>query len=52
MVYTVEEVAKMLKVSAATVRKLIKQGKIEAFPVGNQMRITKEALDRYMGVSS
>lgn len=45
--YTVEEVAKMLKVSAATVRRLVKQGEIEAFMVGNQYRITQEALDRY-----
>ena len=48
MVYTVEEVAKILKVSVATVRRLIKIGELEAFPVGNQYRITQEALDKYM----
>jgi excisionase family DNA binding protein len=48
MVYTVEEVAKLLKVSVATVRRLIKIGELEAFPVGNQYRITQEALNNYM----
>lgn len=48
MVYTVEEVAKMLRVSVATVRRLIKIGEIEAFSVGNQYRVTQEALDKYM----
>jgi excisionase family DNA binding protein len=48
MVYTVEEVAKILKVSEATVRRLIKSGALEGFSVGNQYRVKKEALDRYM----
>lgn len=48
MVYTVEEVAKLLKVSVATVRRLIKIGELDAFPVGNQYRVTQEALDKYM----
>lgn len=48
MVYTVEEVAKILKVSAATVRKLIKEGRIKSFMVGNQIRIRKTDLDQYM----
>ncbi len=47
-VYTIEEVAKMLKVSQMTVRRLIDEGELEAFKVGNQWRITKEALDRFM----
>jgi excisionase family DNA binding protein len=51
MIYTVEEVSKILRVSAATVRKMIKQGKLEAFYVGSQARITKEALDRYIKTS-
>jgi excisionase family DNA binding protein len=49
MVYTVEEVANILKISTATVRKLIKQGRLVAFSVGGQMRIRKEDLDRFMG---
>lgn len=48
MVYTVEEVAKILRVSTATVRRLLKAGEIEGFPVGNQWRVTQEALDKYM----
>ncbi len=48
MVYTVEEVAKLLRVSEATVRRLIKTGELEGFSVGNQYRITQEALDKYM----
>lgn len=46
-VYTVEEVAKLLKVSVKTVRTLIKEGKIESFRVGVQRRITREALERF-----
>jgi excisionase family DNA binding protein len=49
MVYTVEEVAGILKVSVQTVRKLIKEGKLKAFRVGLQLRVRKEDLDRYMG---
>lgn len=45
--YTAEEVAKMLRVSVATIRRLIKTGEIEAIQVGNQYRITQDALDRY-----
>jgi excisionase family DNA binding protein len=48
MIYTVEEVAKILRVSGATVRRLIKSGELEAFPVGTQYRIKQEALDKYM----
>jgi excisionase family DNA binding protein len=46
--FTVEEVAEFLKVSEATVRRLIKTGQLEAVPVGNQYRITQEALDKFL----
>ena len=46
--YSSIEVAKMLKVSQMTVRRLIEDGELEAFKVGNQWRITQEALDRFM----
>jgi excisionase family DNA binding protein len=52
MVYTVEEVAEILKVSAQTVRKLIRQKKLKAFTVGSQLRIRKEDLDTYMSSAS
>jgi excisionase family DNA binding protein len=48
MNYTIEEVARILKVSSATVRKLIKSGELESFKVGHQTRITQEALDNYI----
>jgi len=51
MVYTVEEVADILKVSVSTVRKLIKSKKLKAFHVGQQLRIKKEDLDDYMRTS-
>jgi len=44
MFYTVQETAKLLKVSQATIRRLIKMGKLQAFYVGRQLRITEEAL--------
>ncbi|WP_332631339.1 helix-turn-helix transcriptional regulator [Halalkalibacter flavus] len=43
--YTVEEVANLLKVSKLTVYDLIKKGKIPAFKVGRQMRISSEDID-------
>lgn len=48
MVYTVEQVADMLQVSVATVRKLIDRGELKAFRVGNQWRVKKEDLDDYI----
>jgi excisionase family DNA binding protein len=48
MTYTVEEVAKILKVSVQTVRNLIKEKKLRAFRVGIQLRVKKEELDRFM----
>lgn len=46
--YTVDEVAKMLRVSTETVRKLIAQGEIKAKRVGRQYRISQEALSAYL----
>jgi putative molybdopterin biosynthesis protein len=46
--YTVEEIAKMLRVSTETVRKLIAQGEIRAKRVGRQYRISQEALNEYL----
>ncbi|WP_078428208.1 substrate-binding domain-containing protein [Alkalihalobacterium alkalinitrilicum] len=45
--YTAEEVAKMFKISKHTVYELIKRGELNAFKVGNKMRIDKEEVDRY-----
>jgi putative molybdopterin biosynthesis protein len=46
--YTVEEIAKMLKVSTETIRKLIARGEIKAKRIGKQYRVTQEALDEYL----
>ncbi len=51
VVYTIKEVAKILKVSDDTVRRMIDSGELEAFKVHNQWRIRKEVLDRFMGKS-
>lgn len=46
--YTVDEVADMLRISASTVRLLIRQGELKAIRVGGQLRIRKEDLDEYI----
>lgn len=48
MVYTVEEVADILKVSPQTVRALIKRGEMKAVRVGGQIRIRQQDLDEYL----
>lgn len=51
MVYTLEEVADILKVSVSTVRNLIKSGQLKAIRVGFQLRVRKEDLDRFLNQS-
>lgn len=46
--YTVEEVAKLLKVSKLTVYDLIKKGELPVFRVGRQMRMSAQDLEAYM----
>jgi excisionase family DNA binding protein len=48
MVYTLEDVAEILKVSVSTVRKLVEDGDLKAFKVRNQWRVRKEELDAYI----
>jgi excisionase family DNA binding protein len=48
MVYTLEEVAEILKVSVATVRKLVDEKQLKAFKVRGQWRVRKEDLDDYI----
>lgn len=50
-VYTIAETAKLLKVSEETVRRLIANGDLEARRVGRQYRITRETIDKYLGIS-
>lgn len=48
-VYTVEEVADILKVKPRTVYNLVKDGTIRAVRIGErQMRITDDALNSYL----
>ncbi len=47
-VYTVREVAAWLRVSEKTIRKMIAQGRIDAFIVGDEYRISQSSLDVLM----
>lgn len=46
--YTIEEVAKMLKVAYLTVYRWIQSGKLVAYKAGKQYRIKREDLDRFI----
>jgi excisionase family DNA binding protein len=45
---TVDEVARLLRVSTATVYLLAKRGEIAAFKTGNSWRFTSEAVKEFM----
>ena len=47
MLYTVSEVAKMLKVKRNFVYKIINNGELEAVKIGS-IKVKKEALNRYI----
>jgi putative molybdopterin biosynthesis protein len=47
LTYTPDEVAKMFKISKHTVYELIKRGELNAFKVGNKMRINPEEVERF-----
>ncbi|MBI2346050.1 MAG: helix-turn-helix domain-containing protein [Deltaproteobacteria bacterium] len=46
VVYTPEEVAKVLKVAGGTVRNLIKKGRLFAIRVGDQYRVPRYAFEQ------
>jgi len=46
--YTIEEVAKMLKVVYLTVYRWIHDGKLKAYKVGKQYRIKNKDLERFI----
>ena len=46
--YTIEEIAKRLKVSVVTVRRWIKNGEIIAHKVGHQWRISEVDLELFL----
>ncbi|MCM3585094.1 helix-turn-helix transcriptional regulator [Mesobacillus maritimus] len=45
--YTVEEIAQLFKISKHTVYELIKRGELNAFKVGNKMRIEHSEVEHY-----
>jgi len=48
--YSIEEVAKMLKVAYLTVYRWIQSGKLNAYKAGKQYRIKKEDLDKFIEI--
>lgn len=46
--FTVKEVAKMLRLTEKTVYKMIKTGAISSVKIGGALRITQEAVDRIL----
>lgn len=46
--FTVDEVAEQLRVSRATIMRLISQGKFPGIQVGSQWRIPEDELDAYL----
>jgi excisionase family DNA binding protein len=48
VLYTLDEVAAMLKVSIKTVRRLIDDGKLKAIKIRGQLRIKQSDLDDYL----
>jgi excisionase family DNA binding protein len=50
--YTVEEVAKRLKVSPRTVLELHRTGKVKATKVGRELRFSETSLKEYLGEST
>ena len=47
-IYTVDDIARILRIDEQTVRKLIKQGSLKAKRVGRQFRITEKMLQDYL----
>lgn len=47
MTFTIKEVAADLKVQDETVYKLVREGKLEAFKIGNRYRFTEAALNKF-----
>lgn len=46
--YTVDELAKLLKLHPETIRRYLKKGKIEASKMGKRYRISDEDLKRFL----
>lgn len=48
--YTINEASKYLKVSAVSIRRYIKEGKLETHRVGRQHRISETALKNFLNL--
>ncbi len=48
-VYTILEAAQLLKVSDDTIRRMIKEGTLDAVKVRGQWRIKKASVDKLLG---
>jgi excisionase family DNA binding protein len=46
--YTIDEIAKLLRVSKETVRRLIADGELRAIHVRHRVRISQQDLDKYL----
>ena len=46
--HTVDEIAAALKKSPASIRRLIHAGKLKAYRIGPELRITEEQLNEYL----
>ncbi len=46
--YTTEEIADLLKISAKTVREMIKSKRLQAVRVGKEYRITEDQIRQYI----
>jgi acetyl-CoA synthetase len=47
-VYTIEEVAELLKVNPRTINRMLERGELRGFKVGRLWRVSEEALQAYM----
>ena len=48
VIYNINEVSKLLKVTVSTIKRYINQGKLSAFKVGNSWRITKDDINEFI----
>lgn len=51
LLFTPEDVAEQLGLHVRTVRRYIREGQLEAVKVGKRYRVTREALERFAGIS-
>ena len=48
VVYTVQEVAEIFKVSDSSINRLVKTGKLDSFKIGTVTRITEDAIKKFV----